>query len=900
MSRRSINDSSLITQIVVMATRKTIFQPDADSPWNEIIGLILIGIALVIVLALLSYTSNDQSWNSTGLTRGTRNWIGPMGARVADGLYQAFGLAAYMVPFTFFMLGIWEFQQPRAEVKKPETLGVFLVIVAITGFLTMFGPDKPVFLSFYLGGFVGRWLVYGPAIGLSNLLGAVGAFVALSILFMIGLLIATPLSVAGFLMGLQPHEREAGTIPALMERFRIWRLESNQQPVETVRPSQVLKKFDQRRRAGRANSPAGNVRLTVRPNMSGQAAGAVSEAELGAEPNIVNSLAEAEVVIPRPETVSAAPTAPMPAPRTPPPPSLTGGASARKSPRRPPLPTNSLDGADDALDPEDAEGNDEFDNPLGPTQRTIEEMMQTASVKRVDPADGPQKKTKVADLVKSASRNNVSFKLPSTEMLTPPAQRPELEEAELMVRAKQLAEKCSEFNVSGQVKQISPGPVVTTFEFKPDPGVKYSRIVNLVDDLCLGLKAESVRIDRIPGKSTVGIEVPNDNREVIRLREVIESKRFHDSHSKLTLALGKTIDGSNYVADLARMPHLLIAGATGAGKSVALNTILVSLLYKASPDDVKLILVDPKRLELGLYAEIPHLITPIVTDPKRAGYCLKWAVAEMENRYKHLAQFQVRNIDQYNSDVVANAKKKTAGNAPENLEDAPKALPYIVVIIDELADLMMVAARDVEESITRLAQMARAVGIHLVLATQRPSVDVITGLIKANFPSRISFRVSSKIDSRTIIDSNGAEQLLGQGDMLFLPPGTSRLVRVHGAYVDEKEVKRICDHVREQGQPNYDTNIGKSEKELGGDEFTDFKKDEKYDEAVRIVIEMARASTSVLQRRLRIGYGRAASIIDMMEREGIVGPEDGSKPRQVLVKADFLERLDQIREEEGR
>jgi len=418
-----------------------------------------------------------------------------------------------------------------------------------------------------------------------------------------------------------------------------------------------------------------------------------------------------------------------------------------------------------------------------------------------------------------------------------------------------------------------------------------------VDDLCLGLKAESVRIDRIPGKSTVGIEVPNDNREMIRLREVVESKRFHDSHSKLTLALGKTIDGSNYVADLARMPHLLIAGATGAGKSVALNTILVSLLYKASPEEVKLILVDPKWLELGLYSEIPHLLTPIVTDPKRASYALKWVVSEMESRYKHLAQFGVRNIDQYNNDTIKSARPSSRQSKSGEGDDSPKPLPYIVVVIDELADLMMVSARDVEESITRLAQMARAVGIHLVLATQRPSVDVITGLIKANFSSRISFRVSSKVDSRTVIDSNGAEQLLGQGDMLFLPPGTSRLVRVHGAYVDEKEVKRICEFVREQAKPAFDENIGKTEKELGADEFAEFKKDEKYDEAVRIVVEMGRASTSVLQRRLRIGYGRAASIIDMMEREGIVGPEDGSKPRQVLVKADFVERLNQIREE---
>jgi DNA segregation ATPase FtsK/SpoIIIE-like protein len=549
----------------------------------------------------------------------------------------------------------------------------------------------------------------------------------------------------------------------------------------------------------------------------------------------------------------------------------------------------------------DDEADEEFDDavpppPAPPASRTVDEMLASATVKRIEPAaleKAPE--SKLSKLAKNAARLMANFKLPESEMLSPAAARPEVADAELMDRARQLAEKCAEFNVSGKVTRISPGPVVTTFEFKPDPGVKYSRITGLVDDLCLGLKAESVRIDRIPGKSTVGIEVPNTTRETIRLREVIESKEFRDSPSKLTLALGKTIYGSNYVADLKKMPHLLIAGATGAGKSVALNSILISMLYKASPDEVKFILVDPKRLELGLYADLPHLLTPIVTDPKRASYSLKWAVSEMENRYKHLAAFGVRNIDQYNTDVCAGFDpKRDADN-----DDAPKPLPYIVVIIDELADLMMVSARDVEESITRLAQMARAVGIHLILATQRPSVDVITGLIKANFPSRISFRVSSKVDSRTIIDTNGAEGLLGQGDMLFLPPGTSRLVRVHGAYVDEKEVKRVCDFIRAQGKPAYDERVTMSEKEMEGSEMGELRRDEKYHEAVRIVIEMGRASTSVLQRRLRIGYGRAASIIDMMEHEGIIGPEEGaSKPRQVLVKADFLDRLEQMRKEE--
>ncbi|MEQ1646805.1 MAG: DNA translocase FtsK, partial [Pyrinomonadaceae bacterium] len=337
------------------------------------------------------------------------------------------------------------------------------------------------------------------------------------------------------------------------------------------------------------------------------------------------------------------------------------------------------------------------------------------------------------------------------------------------------------------------------------------RVTGLVDDLCLALKAPSIRIDRIPGKAYVGIEVPNQKRETIFLREVIESPKFStESDSLLTLALGKTIDGAKYVADLAKMPHLLIAGATGAGKSVGVNTLVMSILFKAKPDEVKFIMVDPKRLELGLYADIPHLAAPIITDPKRAATSLKWAVTEMERRYKDLAGYGVRNISGYNEKIDGYKKE---GRLDDN-GDPYRKLPYIVIIIDELADLMMVSGKEVEESITRLAQMARAVGIHLVLATQRPSVDVITGLIKANFPSRISFRVSSKVDSRTIIDGNGAEALLGQGDMLFLPPGNSNVTRVHGAYVNEEEIGKVVDFVKAQGRPEYDTTITKTEEEL--------------------------------------------------------------------------------------
>jgi S-DNA-T family DNA segregation ATPase FtsK/SpoIIIE len=420
-------------------------------------------------------------------------------------------------------------------------------------------------------------------------------------------------------------------------------------------------------------------------------------------------------------------------------------------------------------------------------------------------------------------------------------------------------------------------------------------VVGLADDLCLALKAESIRIDRIAGKSTVGIEAPNAQREKIFLRDVIESAKFQQSGSKLTIALGKTINGEEYIADLAKMPHLLIAGATGAGKSVTLNAIICSVLYKASPEEVKFIMVDPKRVELGLYEGIPHLLTPIVTDPKRASNALKWAVNEMETRYRSLAALGVRNIEQYNRQV----HEMTSPTLFDDPAEPLKPLPYIVIAIDELADLMMIARSEVETSIARLAQMARAVGIHLVLATQRPSVDIITGVIKANIPCRMAFRVSSKVDSRTIIDSNGAEALLGQGDMLFLPPASSRLVRVHGSFASEAEIKRITDFIRKQAEPDYNEEVTLSEQEtLEADGF-EGEQDELFDQALAIVSDMGRASTSVLQRRLSIGYGRAAKILDSMERQGFIGPAEGSKPRKVLQAAyEFRERIAQRLEED--
>ena len=480
-----------------------------------------------------------------------------------------------------------------------------------------------------------------------------------------------------------------------------------------------------------------------------------------------------------------------------------------------------------------------------------------------------------------------SYTLPPVSLLDAAKAERKIDERELMDSARLLEEKCREFSVEGSVVQIHPGPVVTTFELKPDAGVKYSKVTGLSDDLCLAMQAESILIDRIPGKATVGIQIPNPNREHISLRELLESDAYTRSASKLTFALGKTIHGEPYMADLATMPHLLIAGSTGTGKSVGLNAMLTGILYRATPDDVRMIMVDPKRLELGMYEDIPHLMTPVVVEPKKAANALRWAVREMEERYKTLAAYGVRNIEQFNRNVRALLE---SGETPKE-GDPTGPLPFIVVVVDELADLMMVAGNEVEESICRLAQMARAVGIHLILATQRPSVDVITGLIKANLPSRISFRVSSKIDSRTILDSNGAEQLLGKGDMLFLPPASSRHIRLHGPYISEQESARLASFLRKQGKPVYDETITEEEKK-GGPEGLEFDKDELYDEAARIVVSSGQVSISYLQRKMRVGFSRAARLVDMMEAEGLVSSGTGGKPPEVLVDAGYFEEVD--------
>lgn len=484
------------------------------------------------------------------------------------------------------------------------------------------------------------------------------------------------------------------------------------------------------------------------------------------------------------------------------------------------------------------------------------------------------------------------FTLPPLDILVSEQKRIKIDKESLLMNSKILEKKLLDYGVEGKVVEVHPGPVVTQYEFEPAPGVKVSKVANLQDDLAMALRAVSIRIVApIPGKSVVGIEIPNNNRETVFFREILESESFIKSDSVMTLALGKDIAGIPVSTTLDRMPHLLIAGATGSGKSVGLNTMIASILYKATPDEVRFILIDPKMLELITYEDIPHLLLPVVVDPKKASAALRWAVTEMERRYKTMSKSGVRNINSYNAklakELAERAKKKRYASDTEvdpTLEEE-KVLPYIVVVIDELADLMAVAGKEVEKSIARLAQMARAAGIHLIVATQRPSVDVLTGLIKANFPARLSFQVSARTDSRTILDSMGAEQLLGRGDMLFLPPGTSKIQRVHGAYLSDKEVEDLVAYLRSQGAPQYDEQVMVNIESEGDDALADVtaeEYDEKYDEALRFVSDLGQASISLVQRKFKIGYNRAARIIEQMERDGVVGPSDGSKPRQVL------------------
>jgi S-DNA-T family DNA segregation ATPase FtsK/SpoIIIE len=768
-----------------------VLTPSENHRLNELIGFLGVMIAVLVSLALISYSPHDPSFNVSAEAadiHAARNWIGPVGAYGADLLFQGFGYAAFLLPIGIFVVGSRWFRSENVESPIVKIVGYVMLVLMLPALLTLWHiPD--VRGAIPPGGLLGHLMSDGLRAGFST----VGANVVAVAIFFTALFLTTKFSF------IETHEAMRGPlgklnfIPAIKARYELWHDEREDRRMQ--------KRLAEIKSQGRPPIPEQTV---AEVNAS-----AVTEAE------------------------------------------------------------------EDRAEQEESE---ERERPRSIIFGKIEEK-RTPS------------KTPAPKIAKGAT----SFRLPSPDLLRPAPRSERIEEDELKECARAIEQKCQEFDVGGRVTQINPGPVVTTYEFKPEAGIKYSRITGLADDLCLALKAESILIERIPGKSTVGIEVPNANRQTIALREQIESAEFVNSPSKLTLALGKDLIGRNRVSDLAQMPHLLIAGSTGTGKSVFLNSLILSILYKGTPDELKLVMVDPKRLELGLYEDIPHLLAPVVTDPKVASNVLRNATREMESRLKLLAARGVRNIDQYNRTFQ---KGQSLSLFDETDSPEHKPLPYIVIVIDELADLMMVDTSNVEESITRLAQMARAVGIHLILATQRPSVDVITGLIKANFPARISFRVASKVDSRTILDANGAESLLGRGDMLYLPAGSARLNRMHGPYVTEDEITAVCDHWRAQAKAVYnerlldppkDENPEGAEADASGEDIND----DLYQEAVRVVCEAGRASTSTLQRRLRIGYGRAARLIDIMEKDGIVGPPDGTKPREVLKPKDWVREVDQ-------
>ena len=839
------------------ATRRKQISAKPNTRTNEIIAVVLLALAVLIFLCLISFNPMDPTFNTVSSQK-IQNWIGVVGANFAEFLISIVGITAYLLPALVVLMAWRVFRAKDLQLSLAQIFGYLLFITAISSLAALFGFQGGILGVFFEKIFVG-------------LIGTIGTTILLLVFAVTSLLLITSLSLISFF----------GSFGMAFENFGI-------------HFNEWLTKRGERNAARRAEiiDPLENIKEKPSAKVEkGKPTISLGDVAVKTEPKTVNIretvAALFEDLKKSPEKLKEKPEENLPSSENDE--EISWDEIARNEQTNKIVPTisipevNNVEETDDEIleiPDESFESDNQFVDliaesekiPITPVQQTGElDAELVEEIEEVKPISQPKK-----------PQNFDNYILPPTDFLTPATARIEQKDSELLSIAQELTDKTKEFNVTGRVMHICQGPVVTTYEFKPDPGVKYSRVTGLADDLCLALKAESIRIDRIPGKAFVGIEVPNRERETIQLREVIESKKFKDSSSMLSIALGKGIDGLNYVADLAKMPHLLIAGATGAGKSVGVNTLIVSILYKAKPDEVKLIMVDPKQVELGIYADIPHLATPIITDPKRAAISLKWAVGQMERRYKDLAGWGVRNIDGYNDQVK---KRNDAGELNENGEPWKK-LPFLVIIIDELADLMMVAGKEVEESITRLAQMARAVGIHLVLATQRPSVDVITGLIKANFPSRISFRVSSKVDSRTIIDANGAESLLGKGDMLFLPPGTSNLIRVHGAFVDEKEIHRIVEHVKAQGNPEYDTTITKTDDELDDSGDLPGKKDPLFWDAVKSVVSAKRASTSLLQRHLRVGYGRAAAILDAMVREGYIGEMDGStRARPILQKA---------------
>jgi len=885
--------------------KRLVYSPTRSPRLNEMLGLIVLVAAGLLLLALLTYTPSDPSFNTVGGAAGLRpahNWTGIAGAYTSDLLLQTLGVAIFFVPLLLIRIGISWMRSRSIGSLGGKSIGLVLWLI--------FAPAAIALLPGHM-----RWR---GALPLSGLIGSTLADALIHVVNFPGAVIVGTLMVAvslylttSFMIGTAQEWFSSHFVlfSRMHARYTAWRLRRKELEADSVIDAYESKREKAiekaRRRAEKAEADSEPTHPSTSANENGsllsgffgwfgrrkqipEPAPALhsDRASFNAEPPTVwESM---------PRTMVAPAEAPIPAPVV-------------AAPRENVLPFQQSQNAAPAAEDNWLDAPGRFAPPPlksidipeppparmsapKPLPRPVPPPMPspTADIRDQNIAFGKRADADLRPIAMTA-KSVRGYKLPPSSLLYRSEEHATVREDALREEARTLVAKCSEFGVDGSVEQINPGPVVTTFEFRPDAGVKYSRVTGLADDLCLAMAAESILIERMPGKSTVGIQVPNSERETIWLRDVIECESFVASKSRLAIALGKDISGRIVTGDLANMPHVLIAGSTGSGKSVAINAMIMSVLMKSTPEQVRMILVDPKRVELGMYEGIPHLFTPIITEAKLAANALRNAVREMERRLKLLAANHVRNIDQFN---------KLFEHGSEYLfEDVnQEPLPYIVIVIDELADLMMLDRANVEEAITRLAQMARAVGIHLVLATQRPSVDVITGLIKANVPTRMSFRLATKVDSRTIIDSNGAESLLGKGDMLFLPPGTSRLQRVHAPFVTEKEIAAVTQFWKDQGSAEYVESFleaPKDEKgsgELGSEDSGEA--DPMFDDAVRLVFEFGKASTSLLQRRLRIGYGRAAHLIDMMERDGLVGPADGSKPREILKSPDYYREVD--------
>jgi S-DNA-T family DNA segregation ATPase FtsK/SpoIIIE len=882
-----------------MKSLRLVSTPTRNRRLNEILGMVVLVGAGLLLLALASYTPTDPSFDTVGQYvkgRPAHNWTGMVGAYLADAMLQLIGVAAFFLPMVLGRLGLCWMRSRPAGSPVAKTVGLAMWVVFAPAAIALLPGEMLWRSSLPIEGATGRLL----ADFMVHYLNLPGAAIVLTLMVAVSLYLATTFTFNtarewatirfGFVQRLwdwwmQRKSRRAGAEAALEESYGSKR---EQAEAKARRAREIAEEAERRRLAPEPES------TTLLSGLFGwlsrkkrvEPISIVPEeiAGAGQPTSIFQAMPRTLVDAPPVTAFSTAAAAAAPFAEV-----LAKAAAPmhamEESPDLGRLAGDDWYATDAIKAPVRAKKVAEEQRPIAPVPAAmapLERLPDSISFGRRADAD-----IKPVTIVPKSVRG---YKLPPSSLLYRSEEHAVVREDALREEARVLVEKSAEFGVDGQVTQINPGPVVTTFEFKPEAGVKVARITGLADDLCLAMAAESILIERMPGKSTVGIQVPNHERETIWLRDVVECESFAQSKSRLAIALGKDINGRIVTADLASMPHVLIAGSTGSGKSVAINAMIMSVLFKSTPEQVRMILVDPKRVELGMYEGIPHLFTPIITEAKLAANALRNAVREMERRLKLLAANHVRNIDQFN---------KLFDHGSEYLfEDVnQEPLPYIIIIIDELADLMMLDRANVEESITRLAQMARAVGIHLVLATQRPSVDVITGLIKANVPTRMSFRLATKVDSRTIIDSNGAESLLGKGDMLYLPPGTSRVQRVHAPFVTEKEISAVTAFWKAQGEAEYVHGFLEGPKEDAGKEGDDVGEgaendDPMYDDAVRLVFEFGKASTSLLQRRLRIGYGRAAHLIDMMYNDGLVGPADGSKPREILKSPNWINEVD--------